>query len=99
MSDALPREKIDWFPTINYELCLADRACLEFCHNDVFAWNETERRVLVGNPRNCVIGCTSCAQICPVEAIRFPDKGELRLTLRRLRAEATATGTGRGGAS
>ncbi len=72
---------------IDYGICTADRACLDFCHNDVFAWNEAEARVEVVDPNNCVLGCTSCAQICPVEAISFPDKEELRRTLRRLRAE------------
>lgn len=39
------------------------------------------------NPFNCVVGCASCAQICPVEAISFPSKDELRATLRHLRSE------------
>lgn len=84
----IPQEQIAWFPTIDYGLCTADRACLDFCHNDVFHWNEVGARVEVVNRDNCVLGCTSCAQICPVEAISFPDKEELRQTLRRLRAEA-----------
>jgi NAD-dependent dihydropyrimidine dehydrogenase PreA subunit len=83
----IPQEQIAWFPTIDYGLCTADRACLDFCHNDVFHWNEVGARVEVANRDNCVLGCTSCAQICPVEAISFPDKEELRQTLRRLRAE------------
>jgi len=37
-----------------------------------------------------VLGCDSCAQICPVEAISFPDKDELRASLRKLRQEAGA---------
>jgi len=34
------------------------------------------------------VGCDACAKICPQEAIKFPDKEELRATLRKLRAEA-----------
>jgi NAD-dependent dihydropyrimidine dehydrogenase PreA subunit len=89
MNVDIPRDQIAWFPTIDYSLCTADRACLDFCHNDVFRWNEAEARVDVVNRDNCVLGCTSCAQICPAEALSFPDKEELRQTLRRLRAEVS----------
>ena len=87
MTIDIPRDRVSWFPTIDYDACVADRACLDFCHSDVFRWDEAEARVEVVNPHNCVLGCTSCAQICPVEAISFPDKEELRRTLRRIRAE------------
>lgn len=88
MNVEIPRKQIAWFPTIDCGLCTKDRACLDFCHNDVFRWNEAEARVDVVNLEKCVLGCTSCAQICPVEAISFPDKEELRRTLLRLRAIA-----------
>lgn len=90
MSVTIPRDRVDWAPVIDYEACLHDRACLDFCKSDVFAWNEEAMRVEVVNPRNCVIGCTSCAQICPAEAISFPDKDELTRTLRRLKADVEA---------
>lgn len=83
----IPRERVSWFPKIDYDLCTGDRACLDFCKSDVFRWNEAEGRVEVVSANNCVLGCTTCAQICTVEAISFPDKEELRRTLRRLRAE------------
>ncbi len=84
----IPRERVSWFPTIDYDLCTGDRVCLDFCKSDVFRWNEAEARVEVVNLNNCVLGCTTCAQICAVEAISFPDKEELLRTIRRLRAEA-----------
>lgn len=98
MNVTIPREKIEWFPTIDYEACLHDKACLEFCHNEVFVWNAEVGRVEIANPCNCVIGCTSCAQICPAEAITFPDKDELKNTLRRLKAEVLAAQTAVGAA-
>lgn len=86
-SVTIPREKIRWFPTIDHDACIADQECLNFCKNGVFAWEEEMARVVVSQPTNCVVGCDSCAQICPVEAITFPDKNHLRATLRNLRAE------------
>ena len=80
----LPREKIPWFPAIDYDACIGDRECLEFCKNSVFAWDDALGHPLVQNPYNCVLGCNACAQICPVEAIHFPAKEKLRRTIREL---------------
>jgi NAD-dependent dihydropyrimidine dehydrogenase PreA subunit len=87
MKPEVPRDQIDWSPRINYDACLGDHACFDFCHNDVFTWDAVNSRPIVANPTNCVLGCDSCAQICAAEAISFPNKDELRATLRRLRAQ------------
>jgi NAD-dependent dihydropyrimidine dehydrogenase PreA subunit len=86
MQPQVARELIPWFPTIDYDACIGDRACLDFCKNDVYSWDESRERPLVPHPNNCVVGCNACAQICPVEAIHFPAKEELRATIRGLRA-------------
>ena len=86
----IPRDMIPWFPTIDPDLCIGDQECLNFCHNNVFAVDHASGKVAVAQPLNCVVGCDSCAQICPVQAITFPDLHEFRATLRRLRTEAEA---------
>jgi NAD-dependent dihydropyrimidine dehydrogenase PreA subunit len=85
---SVPREKIPWFPTIDPDLCIGDQDCVNFCKNNVLAFEEDTFKVIVVNPYNCVVGCDACSKICPQDAIRFPDKEEFRVTLRRLRAEA-----------
>jgi NAD-dependent dihydropyrimidine dehydrogenase PreA subunit len=90
MNPNIPRDKVNWQPAINYDACIGDRICFDFCHNQVFLWDEEKKQPIVQNPLNCVIGCDSCAQQCPVEAITFPDKNELRAQLRELRAPAQA---------
>ncbi|MGB8770489.1 MAG: 4Fe-4S dicluster domain-containing protein [Candidatus Korobacteraceae bacterium] len=90
MSLSIAREQISWFPTIDNAACLGDRICYDFCKNAVFSWDEENQRPVVSNPSNCVVGCESCTQLCPSEAISFPNKEHLRATLRRLR---TGTGT------
>lgn len=87
MNPNIPREKVSWHPIINYDACIGDQECFRFCKNDVFVWDAEHKQPIVQNPLNCVVGCDSCAQICPVEAITFPSKNELRDTLRRIRAE------------
>lgn len=84
---AVPREKIPWFPTIDPDLCIGDQDCVDFCKNNVLAFDEATFKVIVVNPYNCVVGCDSCARICPQEAIHFPSQANLRNTLRKLRSE------------
>jgi len=84
----LQREQIPWFPTIDIDLCIGDQDCVNFCKNNVLAFDEDTFKVIVVNPYNCVVGCDSCAKICSQEAIHFPSQDALRATLRRLRSEA-----------
>jgi NAD-dependent dihydropyrimidine dehydrogenase PreA subunit len=81
----IPREAIPWYPRIDPELCINDRACLDFCSNDVFA--EANGSTIVANPLNCVVGCSACTSVCPTGALTFPDQQELVEGLRRLRQE------------
>lgn len=83
----IAREMIPWFPTVDYEICIGDQECLNFCKNDVFVWDEEDKRPIVIKPYNCVVGCQACINVCPAEAISFPSKEELRETLKRLRAK------------
>lgn len=46
------------------------------CGKQVYAW--TQKGPEVENPLSCVVGCTTCANLCKGEAITFPDKDELR---------------------
>ncbi len=86
-ASAIPRERVPWFPTVDYEVCSGDQECFKFCKNEVFTWDEESRHPIVTNPYNCVVGCQACINICPTGAITFPSQSELRATLRRLRAE------------
>ena len=86
-SPSLPREKIPWFPSINHDLCKGSKECLAFCPSSVFVWDEASAHVIVANPFNCTVGCSNCVQICPNQAISFPDMEEFAATLKRLRSE------------
>lgn len=66
------REEIDWFPTIDYEKCSGCLACVRKCSNGVYAEEESRPKVI--NPKNCVVGCTGCDEICPQKAISHPPK-------------------------
>lgn len=68
----VPREQIPWHPTVDTEKCIGCRTCFEFCTHGTYEWDEENGRPVVKNPNNCIVGCSSCAPQCPVEAITFP---------------------------
>ena len=74
MQSSVPRDKIPWFPKIDFDACIGDQECVNFCKNDVFVWDELKNRPEVIRPLNCVVGCDACSQICPAEAISFPSE-------------------------
>jgi NAD-dependent dihydropyrimidine dehydrogenase PreA subunit len=85
---SIPREEIPWFPTIDYKKCIGCLTCVKIdkdAGHDVYAVEGDPPRPVVKNPYSCVVGCQTCGQMCPTEAITFPSKEELKKTLRELR--------------
>lgn len=81
----IPREKIPWFPIIDYDKCVGCQECFNFCGNGVFEWDEENMIPNVIRPYNCVIGCSACANLCTGEAIKFPTKKELIEVVKKFR--------------
>ncbi len=79
----IPREEIPWFPTIEGEKCVGCRSCVEFCPNDVLAFDEVAGKARVKNPYNCVVECKTCAKFCPADAISFPGEKEFSTFIRK----------------
>ncbi|QGN07066.1 ferredoxin family protein [Halorhabdus sp. CBA1104] len=59
---------------VDFDICLADGACLEDCPVDVFEWVETpghsvsDRKADPARESQC-IDCMLCVDVCPVDAI------------------------------
>lgn len=70
-----PREEVNWYPTIDREKCVKCGMCMN-CGKKVYEW--TEVGPVVANPYSCVVGCTTCSNLCLGNAISFPDLVELR---------------------
>jgi epoxyqueuosine reductase len=70
-----PREKIQWYPTIDHEKCVECGKCMN-CGAKVYKW--TEEGPVVDQPYKCTVGCTTCATLCQGNAITFPDKKTIR---------------------
>ncbi|TRO51736.1 4Fe-4S dicluster domain-containing protein [Candidatus Bathyarchaeota archaeon] len=84
----VPRSKIPWGPSINYEKCSSCGKCVDYCKLGVYEF-EGKKRPVVRNPKNCIVFCTGCQEQCPVGAITFPSKKGTREIINKLRKGAT----------
>ena len=65
-----PRERLDWHPTIDKDKCVKCGMCMN-CGKDVYNWLKDGPEV--ARPLECIVGCTTCANLCMGRAITFPD--------------------------
>ncbi len=73
----LPREEIEWYPTILKDQCTNCYICYEFCKRKVYALDENHQ-VYVDKPYECVMMCCGCKKKCSNGAIEFPNKEEFQ---------------------
>jgi NAD-dependent dihydropyrimidine dehydrogenase PreA subunit len=85
--DGVPRNKIPWYPIIDYEKCISCEKCLEYCTLGVFEYEmkEGKKKIVIRNPNNCVVLCLGCDVICHVGAIKHQSKKETLEIIRKLR--------------
>ncbi|MHA1804130.1 MAG: 4Fe-4S dicluster domain-containing protein [Promethearchaeota archaeon] len=82
----VPRNKIPWWPTIDYEKCNFCLECAKFCPHDVYEETDDEKRkLIIKNPYNCVVFCRACTKACSLDALSFPDKREITKLIKELR--------------
>ena len=68
----IPRENIPWHPSVDLTKCKGCQECFNFCSHKVYSWDKENNKTKVAQPFLCVVGCSTCAGICPEEAISFP---------------------------
>jgi len=69
------RHQINWEPTIDHEKCVRCGLCMN-CGRKVYEWQANRPQVV--RPDQCIVGCTTCANLCRGRAISFPSLEELR---------------------
>ncbi len=84
----IPRQEIDWFPTIDKEKCTACLTCVKFCKKGVYDVLENKPKVV--EPKNCVVGCRGCDTKCLVGAISHPSDEYLNELLKRKSADTVS---------
>jgi len=70
----IPRKEIPWFPTIENDKCIGCELCYVSCGREVFDFNVAQKKAVAARPFNCMVGCSTCATICPSQAISFPGR-------------------------
>ncbi len=75
-----PREKIPWYPTIDKNKCVKCGMCMS-CGREVYKWTNSGPEVI--SPYRCIVGCSTCANLCLGNAITFPDIKTLREIYKR----------------
>jgi NAD-dependent dihydropyrimidine dehydrogenase PreA subunit len=67
---------------VDFDICIADGACIEACPVDVYDWLETpnhpasdKKAIMVREP-DCII-CRACEEVCPVVAVLITDPGDI----------------------
>jgi NAD-dependent dihydropyrimidine dehydrogenase PreA subunit len=79
----IPREQIEWHPTVEPELCMGCGICVLGCGRGVYRFDYANNVPVVAYPLNCLVGCTTCANTCPQHAIGFPPASYLHKIIRK----------------
>ena len=79
----VPREEIDWHPSIDESKCTGCGMCITSCGREVFDFDAVKKKAIVARPLQCLVGCTSCEAWCVFDAISFPDKQYVRDVIKK----------------
>jgi NAD-dependent dihydropyrimidine dehydrogenase PreA subunit len=66
--------------TNDFDICVADGACIEACPVNVFEWLETpghpasDKKAFMIREKDCIF-CIACENVCPPQAIKIFKKG------------------------
>jgi len=68
----IPRKDIPWYPTVNADTCIGCTLCYTTCGRGVYEMQDN--KAVPVNAMSCMVGCSTCGTVCPVQAIAFPDR-------------------------
>jgi NAD-dependent dihydropyrimidine dehydrogenase PreA subunit len=65
---------------VDFDICVADGACIEACPVNVYEWLETpghpasEKKAFMVREKDCIF-CMACENVCPPQAVKIFTKG------------------------
>jgi NAD-dependent dihydropyrimidine dehydrogenase PreA subunit len=65
---------------IDFDICVADGACIEACPVNVYEWLETpghpasDKKAFMIREKDCIF-CMACENVCPPQAVKIFKKG------------------------
>ncbi|HJT49355.1 MAG TPA: ferredoxin family protein [Nitrososphaeraceae archaeon] len=66
--------------TVDYDICVADGACIEACPVNVYEWLDTpghpasEKKPFMIREKDCIF-CMACENVCPPQCVKIFQKG------------------------
>jgi len=72
----IDRSLIDWYPVIDESKCIGCGMCATTCGRGVYKFDYSKRKSVVAEPNHCLVGCQTCANLCPAEAISFVQEAQ-----------------------
>jgi NAD-dependent dihydropyrimidine dehydrogenase PreA subunit len=66
----IAREEIPWLPTVDAEACIGCQLCYVTCGRGVYEMHEGVAVPVAA--MECMVGCSTCGNVCPTGAISFP---------------------------
>ena len=72
MWHGIPRKDIPWSPVVDADTCIGCTLCYTTCGRGVYEMQDN--KAVPANAMSCMVGCSTCGTVCPVEAISFPDR-------------------------
>jgi len=66
----IPREEIPWVPTVDADACIGCQLCYVTCGRGVYEMHQGVADPV--SPMECMVGCSTCGNVCPTSAISFP---------------------------
>ena len=65
----IPREAIPWLPTVDADAYIGFQLCYITCSRAVYDMHDSVAVAAM----ECVVGCSTCGNVCPTGAITFPN--------------------------
>jgi NAD-dependent dihydropyrimidine dehydrogenase PreA subunit len=66
--------------TVDFDICIADGACIEACPVNVYEWLDTpghpgsEKKTFMAREKDCIF-CMACENVCPPKCVKIFQKG------------------------
>ena len=66
--------------TVDFDICVADGACIEACPVNVYEWLDTpghpasEKKPFMIREKDCIF-CMACENVCPPQCVKIFNKG------------------------
>tara|TARA_B100000315_G_scaffold149600_3_gene138350 strand:+ start:3804 stop:4643 length:840 start_codon:yes stop_codon:yes gene_type:complete len=71
---------------VDFDMCIADGACIDACPVDVYEWLETpghaasDRKAFMVREPDCIV-CRACEEACPVDAVLITAPGDVEAAI------------------